>query len=139
MNSKTRVVPSLFEHPSSRLLGKKPFSASVMVPLTNAVRSLLQSHTIVVTFGLILHKQRTIWAEAVKRQIIQANPFVQTPFHQTEGRQQSSQGEQVDMFPHVVGCSEESLRRQHAERDRRASLFFVCWVRSPSLLRSWCL
>ena len=35
-------------HPFSRLLGKKPFSASVLVPLTNAVRGLLQAHTVVV-------------------------------------------------------------------------------------------
>ena len=69
MNSKTRVVPSLFEHPSFRLLGKKPFSASVLVPLTSAVRRVLKSHTIVVTFGRILHKQRTIWADAVKRRL----------------------------------------------------------------------
>ena len=69
MNSKTRVVPSLFEHPSFRLLGKKPFSASVLMPLTRAVRRVLQSHTIVVTFGRILHKQRTIWADAVKRRL----------------------------------------------------------------------
>ena len=40
------VAPSLFLQAFPRLLSKKPFSASVLVPPANAVSGLLQAHTI---------------------------------------------------------------------------------------------